>query len=970
MAENIVSPGVFTRENDLSFLPQGIGAIGAAVLGPTVKGPAFVPTVIRRGFKEFEQYFGGLDQKTYVPQTVKEYLKNAGTVTVVRVLAGGGQNLDPSSTGIIGLAVSGSTGNVMLTSFMPSLNDSDIGLMESTLETKATNVIGSSFNLTFSGSNFVPGKAYSASLSPTAADYIEKSVGMNAENSQTGVDTYIDNAHVYTNFKNLQTSIAAASTAESFTITFGTSATDIMLTSSFHDANSTQSGSIFFFTADGIGHTLQFNDLVPTTLAAGNYTQTTATAGNTGSATVLNIIGGIGTAGVHDTKITSSVAAASAAIAINGITGVTASVTDHVVTVTCDEAGNTVLATSTFASSNTASIALTTDGTDAAGYGGLNASREIILVSQSTAWTYSSSYAEGYDHAVTPWVTSQFQSGVVKNLFKFHTLADGTSTNTEYKISIAGLKEIDDIDGEEQYSTFNVLVRKYGDKDSRPVVLEQFNNVNLDPHSSQFISRVIGDRYAAYDSTFGKVLTYGDYPNLSKLIRVEVTDDVKNRAYSPKLSPKGYRGVINPVNAAAFTPTVTYPSASYKTEQTISGNYNAKAYLGWKFDDEETDNKNFLKPLPYTNQETNVSGDFNVENYSVHPSASQTWLGSLSASLDTTGTTGPKNTNLQFSIPFQGGYDGNPTSLIKRTGEYMLGTNMQGMDLSSTQAVGYSGYKKAIDIMSNQDEYDINMLVLPGVIKQIHSSVTDAATTMAEDRGDTFYVMDLNKLNATVSTAANEAASLDSNYAAVYYPWVKVLDTSVNRPVFVPPSVVVPGAIAASDNISAEWFAPAGLNRGVLGNVLEAKLRLTQTERDELYEGKVNPIATFPRTGVCIWGQKTLQTKPTALDRINVRRLLIAVKKFIASSSKYLVFEQNTVQTRNRFLNIVNPYLESVQQRQGLFAFRVIMDESNNTPDIIDRNILKGEIFIQPAKTAEFIVLDFNVLPTGAAFPE
>ena len=210
---------------------------------------------------------------------------------------------------------------------------------------------------------------------------------------------------------------------------------------------------------------------------------------NTGSATVLDIIGGIGTTGVHDTKITSSVAAASAAIAINGIAGVTASVTDHVVTVTCDEAGNTVLATSTFASSNTASIALTTDGTDAAGYGGLNASREIIIVSQSTAWTYSSSYAEGYDHAVTPWVTSQFQSGVVKNLFKFHTLADGTSTNTEYKISIAGLKEIDDIDGEEQYSTFNVLVRKYGDKDSRPIVLEQFNNVNLDPHSSQFISR-------------------------------------------------------------------------------------------------------------------------------------------------------------------------------------------------------------------------------------------------------------------------------------------------------------------------------------------------------------------------------------------------------------------------------------------------------------------------------------------------
>ena len=228
--------------------------------------------------------------------------------------------------------------------------------------------------------------------------------------------------------------------------------------------------------------------------------------------------------------------------------------------------------------------------------------------------------------------------------------------------------------------------------------------------------------------------------------------------------------------------------------------------------------------------------------------------------------------------------------------------------------------------------------------------------------------MDLAQETATVSSAVNQADGLDTNYAAVYYPWVKVLDTSRNKPVFVPPSVVVPGAIAASDALQAEWFAPAGLNRGVLGNVLEARIRLNQAERDQLYEARVNPIATFPQTGVCIWGQKTLQERSTALDRINVRRLLITLKKFIASSSRYLVFEQNTQATRNRFLNIVNPYLESVQQRQGLFAFRVQMDESNNTPTVIDRNQLVGAIYLQPTRTAEFIVLDFNVMPTGATF--
>jgi uncharacterized protein len=240
---------------------------------------------------------------------------------------------------------------------------------------------------------------------------------------------------------------------------------------------------------------------------------------------------------------------------------------------------------------------------------------------------------------------------------------------------------------------------------------------------------------------------------------------------------------------------------------------------------------------------------------------------------------------------------------------------------------------------------------------------------MCEERGDTFFVMDLAGKESSVNNAVAQVDGLDTNYAAVYYPWVKVLDTVANKPVFVPPSVIVPGAIAASDRIGAEWFAPAGLNRGVLGNVIEAKIRLNQAERDVLYNNKINPIATFPATGVCIWGQKTLQSRTTALDRINVRRLLIALKKFIASSSRYLLFEQNTLETRNRFLSIVTPYLESVQQRQGLYAFRVQMDEANNTPDIIDRNQLVGAIYLQPTKTAEFIVLDFNVLPTGATFP-
>jgi phage tail sheath protein FI len=614
-------------------------------------------------------------------------------------------------------------------------------------------------------------------------------------------------------------------------------------------------------------------------------------------------------------------------------------------------------------------------------------SLEIALVANSNAITFTSSFAEGYKAASTPYITSQLDVAKnTTNLFKFHTLADGTNTNGKYKISISNLKEPANINGEEQYSQFSVTIREYGDTDKSPSILEQYNNCTLDPNDVNYISRKIGDRYAQYNKTLGKVELKGNYPNTSLYVRVEVTNQVEEGALSPKLSPYGFKALEDTITGfllGSTNTTCSLPSAKYVTSSTdINNNFNTNTYLGWSFH-KTTDNHNWINPVP-DSAPTNAAGDFNVGNFFINKNASITYastggLGhdgtgsdgrSLSASLDTTGVSGPTNTFLKFSVPFQGGLDGVNPTVVPQTGENIEDSNLYGFDLSGTDKAGYTGYKKALDILSNQDEYDINMLALPGVIKTLHSSVTQAAIDMVEARSDAFYVMDLAEQEDSVNTAVNATDGVDTNYAAVYYPWVKVLDTSRNKPLYVPPSVVVPGAIAASDALQAEWFAPAGLNRGVLGNVLEARIRLNQAERDQLYEARVNPIATFPQTGVCIWGQKTLQLKSSALDRINVRRLLIAVKKFIGSSSRYLLFEQNTAATRNRFLNIVNPYLESVQSRQGLFAFRVQMDESNNTADVIDRNQLVGAIYLQPTKTAEFIILDFNVLPTGATFGE
>ena len=241
---------------------------------------------------------------------------------------------------------------------------------------------------------------------------------------------------------------------------------------------------------------------------------------------------------------------------------------------------------------------------------------------------------------------------------------------------------------------------------------------------------------------------------------------------------------------------------------------------------------------------------------------------------------------------------------------------------------------------------------------------------MCETRGDAFLVLDNVGKTSSVATAKTNTEARNSSYCAAYYPWVQIQDNSLGTYRYVPPSVVIAGVYHFNDVVGQPWFAPAGLNRGGIDSAIQAYRKLTQSNRDDLYDSNVNPIATFPGQGVTVFGQKTTQKKASALDRINVRRLLINVKSFISRSSRTLVFEQNTGALRDQFLNTVNPFLEQVQSNSGLNAFRVVMDDTNNTPETIDRNQLIGQIFLQPTKTAEFIILDFIVQPTGAAFPE
>ena len=589
-------------------------------------------------------------------------------------------------------------------------------------------------------------------------------------------------------------------------------------------------------------------------------------------------------------------------------------------------------------------------------------------------------FLQDYSTAATPWITSQKVGSTTKDLFRFHTLSHGTAINHEVKVGIRDIRTAEEVADPNGYGSFTVELRRVNtaniknspfssnDTDSNPERVETFLNVNLDPTSPRYIARVIGDRYQTINSS-NELKVEGSYPNLSKFVRVEVSTGVATQSNSKTLIPFGFRAVTSPIPMASGS--VNLAATTYKTSQ-VQTTYSPLNYFG--FDFTNANNLNYLAPTPTSGSTTGSNSDFYLGDVNQDAAVGFPTV-AFSGSLETALVAGTFTTNVapatrKFIVPFQGGFDGDRPNLIKYSGTNITETNTFGFDCSSPTSPGTVAYNKAFSLLANSEYYDINMLVTPGIIDSLHPLVTSAARNLAEGRQDTFYVMDSNALTDSLTSVVSQVTNIDSNYTSTYWPWVRIIDPGKNIPVWVPPSVVVPGVLAFNDSVAAPWYAPAGLTRGGLTSVTDAYLNLSQANRDTLYEARINPIANFPNEGIVIWGQKTLQARPSALDRVNVRRLLIAVKKYIASATRYLVFEQNNTATRNKFLAIVNPYLDQVKAQQGLSAFRVVMDGTNNTPDVIDQNIMYGQLFLQPTRTAEFIILDFNIQPTGASFPE
>jgi len=696
------------------------------------------------------------------------------------------------------------------------------------------------------------------------------------------------------------------------------------------------------------------------------------------------------------------------------------------------------------------------------------------IASASSTAVYASNFRMAFQAAQTPWLVSQdlqtsyaeydiTDTNRVKKLFKFHTLDAGEDEMKKLKISIADIKVSSNDD--DPYGSFSVELRDARDNDLAPVVIERYSSVNLNPNSSKYIARVIGDQYLTWDDVERRHKVFGNYLNASKYIRVEVNSDVDAGVTDARYLPFGSYGPLRPaswsyvsssdstigkspdasgennwvfggtkiaepvvglgqaflnvtggaraisIGSLSASLKAVYPAIPLRVSASAGGVPNPKdAYFG--VDSTQAANNrheesygDMLYPQPADGDSFTKTGAteysylFSLDELSssvgtptpangggtgvaVYTSGSRRAGRSYTAISGTYTEVLDEGYN-RFTVPLHGGFNG----LNIRQKEPFNNTDLEdGTDVAN---YGHYSVRRAIDAVADPEVAEYNLMALPGIWDE---PLTAHMIEVCEARGDSLAVVDLktgffaetentNSVSAnlgSVSTAVTNLRNrkLNSSYGCAYYPWVQIRDTISNSLLWAPPSIVALGTFSSAQKKSELWFAPAGFTRGGLTEgsaglpVIQTRERLTSKNRDDLYEANINPIATFPAEGIVIFGQKTLQVTPSALDRVNVRRLMIFVKKEISRMAATILFDQNVQATWDRFLNRVNPFLRSVQARLGLTDFKVVLDETTTTPELIDRNILYAKIFLKPARAIEFIALDFVITNTGASFED
>jgi len=605
-----------------------------------------------------------------------------------------------------------------------------------------------------------------------------------------------------------------------------------------------------------------------------------------------------------------------------------------------------------------------------------NALDEFISVSGVTGLTTTlfsngtrfDNYKAEYTPAVTPWVVSEVNGNVIKKLFRFITISDGNSANSEVKISIENIKP----DARE----FDVRVRNFYDTDASPITLERFSRCSMDPTSDNFVARRIGTLDGFYASKSNYLLLELD------------TDEDTSVSF-----PAGFTGVPTRLYSGS---TVSAATINYNTAYAAYAKLR-KIYLG--LSDTVGIDQNFFNYLGKAETPSYISGV--TDGFHMDVSASTATLAGYTfaygdslfqtdAQLALSGNSYTKLYSRKFTMAPYGGFDGWDIYRTSRSNgdTYTIGGTKSNSAIASTAIASkvtttgdlgttsdYYAYFEAINTFNNPEAININVLATPGIDLLNNTNLVEATIEMIEEkRCDSIYLAttpDINEGDDVIMDVDDVVSQLDntgidSNYTATYWPWVQVNDTDNNVLIYLPPTRDVCRNIALTDNVAFPWFAVAGVQRGIV-QAEKARIKLTLDQRDTLYEGRINPIATFASEGLVIFGNKNLQVKETALNRLNVRRLLLQARKLISAVSIRLLFEQNDEVVRNQFKALVNPILENIRSERGMVDFRVEVD---NTPEAIDRGELNGRIFIKPTRALEFITVEFVVMNTGASFED
>mgnify|MGYP003671002027 CR=1 FL=1 len=718
----------------------------------------------------------------------------------------------------------------------------------------------------------------------------------------------------------------------------------------------------------------------------------------------------------------------------------------------------------------------------------------VPMVTKTAAATFAQDQADFQGAArksSTGWFFSQdlgnnpaaYNAKNMQKIFRIEAITAGENFQREVKISISNITAGR---GDFQpYGSFSLLVRDLRDTDNNQIILERYDNLNLNPASPQYIAAMIGDKYQEYDKTINRNVDYGEYSNASNYIRVVMNDDIASGIGETRLLPFGvfgppkYRDVAfssgsvawrSAYSSKALLPSVgtgqtfvrtqiagggdgefgldghagtgdnnilldvaavnnafsvLFPSVPLRitSEQasprslnsTFWGAWTGRAFSNADFDLGFVD---YVRPRNYDYSDgTQYNAALDISGYPTAKTGSEGNVISWAFSLDDVRgklTAGALSGSATYEYGFRAA-----SNSISAEHSY-TGTLAAGIDRFTTVLAGGSdGYnkqerepfnntsalsgktetnsyalfslRKAINIATDPETVQMNAASIPGVWAP---EVTNYLVETAQDRGDTLAIIDLQytytpsaETNASPATAnagntpsaavsALLSRNINNSYAAAYYPWVRIYDSNTNQTLWAPPSIAALGVLSNTDRVQAPWFAPAGFTRGGLSEgaagipVLDVSRRLTSDDRDSLYDANINPIAKFPAEGIVIFGQKTLQQTASALDRINVRRLMIYLKREVSFIASRLLFGPNTSATWDRFKGQATPLLDAVQSQYGIESFRLILDETTTTPDLIDRNIIYAKLLVKPTRAVEFFAIDFVVTNSGASFED